>query len=36
MVITREDVPLPEKFKDRLAFVLYDVFTEDVSYKTVL
>ena len=31
MVITREDVPLPEKFKDRLAFVLYDVFTEDVS-----
>ncbi|XP_022288047.2 uncharacterized protein LOC111100439 [Crassostrea virginica] len=35
MVITREDVPLPEKFKDRLAFVLYDVFTEDECKKYI-
>jgi hypothetical protein len=32
--IRKEDVQLPKEFKDCLAFVLYNVFTEEVRKLT--
>ena len=31
--LTRKDIKLPEGFENKMAFVLYDVFTEEVIYQ---